>query len=74
MLSYRIPAIEWLVSAPPLQIVRDGKILWRNMRRELVTKEELMGHLRELGIDDVSEVKAAYVEGEGRISAVRYDK
>jgi len=70
-LSFRIPLIERLVSAPPLQVVRDGKLLRRNMRREWLTEEELMGHLRELGIEDLSEVKAAYVEGEGHITAVR---
>lgn len=70
-LSFHVPLIERLVSAPPLQVVRDGKLLRRNMRREWLTEDELMGHLRELGIEDLSEVKAAYVEGEGQITAVR---
>ena len=70
-LSYHLPFVEWLVSAPPLQVVRDGQLLRRNMRREFITEEELVSHLRQLGIDDVQDVKAAYVEGEGKITAVR---
>jgi uncharacterized membrane protein YcaP (DUF421 family) len=70
-LSYRLPFVERLVASPPLQVVRDGRFLRRNMRRELLTEEELMSHIREQGIDDISEVKVAYVEGEGKITAVR---
>jgi uncharacterized membrane protein YcaP (DUF421 family) len=70
-LSYRLTFIEWLVSSPPLPVVRNGKFLRRNMRKEFLTEEELMGHLREHGIDDVSQVKAAYVESEGKITAIR---
>ncbi len=69
-LSYRYPFIETLVSSPPLQVVRDGRILWRNLRREFITEEELMGHLRAQGFDDVADVKAAYVESEGAVTAV----
>lgn len=70
MLSYHFAAIEKLVSAPPLQIVKNGKLLRRNMRREYLTEEELMEHLRKEGIDNLNDVKAAYVEGEGHITVV----
>ena len=70
-LSYRFPAVARLTAADPLQIVRDGQLLRRNMRREFITEEELMSHLRECGIDDLRDVKSAYVEGEGKITAVR---
>ncbi|SNB46255.1 DUF421 domain-containing protein [Geobacter sp. DSM 9736] len=69
-LSYRVRFIERLVSAPPLQIIRDGQLLRRNMRRELLTEEELMSYLRQQGFDRVEEVKAAYVEGEGKITVI----
>lgn len=71
LLSYHVPFIERLVSAPPLQVVKNGKLLRRNMRREYLTEEELMEHLRKEGIDDVGKVKAAFVEGEGHITVVQ---
>lgn len=69
-LSYRIPFVERLVSARPVQIVRGGKLVRRNLRQEFLTEEELMSHLRREGIDDIKDVKAAFVESEGTISVV----
>jgi uncharacterized membrane protein YcaP (DUF421 family) len=73
-LSFHLPFVEKLVSAPPLQIIKNGRLLKRNMRREYLTEEELTDHLRLEGIDDVGEVKAAYVEGDGKISVVARKK
>ena len=73
-LSYYVPFVEKLVSPPPLQIIKNGRLLKRNMRREYLTEEELTDHLRLEGIDDISEVKAAYVEGDGKISVVARKK
>ena len=69
-MSYRFPAIERQFSAPPIEVIRDGKLLRRNMRREYLTEEELMSFLRAEGIDDLADVKLAHVESEGRISVV----
>jgi uncharacterized membrane protein YcaP (DUF421 family) len=71
LLSYRLPFVEPFVSSPPLQLIRDGELLWRNMRREYVTEVELMIHLRREGIEDPKEVKAAYVEGKGKITVIK---
>jgi uncharacterized membrane protein YcaP (DUF421 family) len=73
-LSYRVPFIERLVSAPPLQVIRDGKLLRHNMRRELLTEEELMGQLRQQGMDNLCEIKTAFVEGDGQISIIKRHK
>jgi len=70
-LSFRLPILERLISAPPLQIVRNGQLLRRNMRREFLTAEELMDHLRQQGIEDLQEVKDAFVESEGEITVIR---
>jgi uncharacterized membrane protein YcaP (DUF421 family) len=69
-LSYRVPAIERLVSSPPMPVVRNGILLRRNMRREYLTEEELMSHLRMEGIDTLEDVKSATIEGDGRLSVI----
>jgi uncharacterized membrane protein YcaP (DUF421 family) len=69
-----VPFIERLVSAPPLQVIRDGKLLRRNMRRELLTEEELMSQLRQQGMDNLNEIKTAFVEGDGQISIIKRHK
>jgi len=70
VLSFRFRFVERLVSAPPLQIVRDGQLLLRNMRRELITKDELMDQLRQHGVESLDQVKAAYVESEGKLTVI----
>lgn len=69
-LSYKFPWFSRLIESPPLPLIRDGKLLRKNMRRELITDEELMSQLREQGLDRVGKVKEAYMEPDGHISVV----
>src|SRR5215210_3414654 len=41
-LGYRFPRIERFLHPPPLPLVKDGCLLRRNMRQELVTLDEMM--------------------------------
>src|SRR5690606_29753137 len=66
-LSFHIPFLERLISGSPVQVVRDGRLLRRNMRREYLTEDELMAQLRRQGIEKVEDVKVAYIEGEGQL-------
>jgi len=43
------------------------------MREEFVTVEELMAQLREKGLEDCRDVKAAYREADGHISIIPRD-
>lgn len=67
-LSYRSALVGRLVHPRPLPLIVDGELRRRQMRSELVTYEELMSQLRLHGLNDVSQVRRAYVEGNGRIS------
>jgi uncharacterized membrane protein YcaP (DUF421 family) len=73
-LSYRVPFIERLLAFPPLRIIRNGELLRRNMRREFLTEEEVMSQLRQQGISNLREVKAAYVEAHGNITVIKRKK
>jgi uncharacterized membrane protein YcaP (DUF421 family) len=72
-LQYHVPFLERLIREPKLKLIDGGKLLRRNMRAELITFEELMAQLREEGVEDCAEVKAAYVEADGTISILRYE-
>ena len=39
----------------------------------MITAEELNSQLRQQGVQNCSEVKEAYIEGDGRISIIRQD-
>ncbi|MDT5158214.1 MAG: hypothetical protein QOC99_1377 [Acidobacteriota bacterium] len=73
-LGYKYPWFERLIEPPRLPLIRNGKLLRRNMRRELITESELMGQVREQGLDDLSKVKEAYIESDGRISVVEREE
>ena len=73
-LGYKIPAFQRFMRPEPLALVRDGEMLPHNMRKEFITEEELMAQLRKQGVDDVGDVKRAYIEGDGSISVMTYDK
>ncbi|MGH7278040.1 MAG: DUF421 domain-containing protein [Candidatus Rokuibacteriota bacterium] len=70
-LGSTVPVLQGLIHPSPLLLVRDGRLLRRNMRRELVTDEELWSALRQHGIRDLGEVKEAYMEGDGKLSVFR---
>lgn len=69
-LGYHLPAFGKLIHPKPLPLVKDGRLLLRNMRRELITRDELHSRLREEGIESLDDVKHCYVEGDGRISVI----
>ncbi len=71
-LAYRIPWMDHLVHPPALPLITEGKLDRRNLRKELITIEELMSSLRENGVDSVEEVRSARMEGDGQISVVAY--
>ncbi|MFC0507780.1 DUF421 domain-containing protein [Micromonospora costi] len=72
--AYRWPAAARLIRPSSLVLVRDGRMLHRNMRRELITDEELRQQLREQGIDDVAKVREARMESDGQLSVTTRTK
>jgi uncharacterized membrane protein YcaP (DUF421 family) len=67
-LAYLSPFCARILEPPPLMVVNNGKMIRRNMRAEFLTTEELMSQLRLQGIEDIHQVKRAYIESDGRIS------
>lgn len=73
-LSYRFRWMERLLQARPLLLIDDGKVLYRNMRKEFVTREELKTQLREQGLDGPEKVKKAFIESDGKLSIIPFDE
>jgi uncharacterized membrane protein YcaP (DUF421 family) len=73
-LGHRFPRIERIVHPQALPLIEDGRLLHARMREELLTEEELKSQLRLQGVADLSEVKVAYMEGDGRISVISKEK
>jgi uncharacterized membrane protein YcaP (DUF421 family) len=60
-----------LVHAKPLLIVKDGKLIRMNMKKELLTTDEVMSQIRAEGVADLKDVKEARMEGDGHISVIK---
>ena len=67
-----VSIFQHLVQEPPTCLIRDGKLLWQNLRREMISLEELKTQLRQQDITDLSQVFEAYLETDGAISALTF--
>ncbi len=63
-----------LICGYPTVIIRDGKVLQRNMARNRFTVDELLEQLRSQGYSDLTAVKYAVLETSGQVSVLPYTK
>ncbi len=73
LLGAHVPFVRRLLHSEPVEVIRDGEILVRNLRREFMTEDELRAQLRLQGVESEREVAHAYVEHDGRMSVIRKD-
>ena len=71
-MSFRFPRFARFTEAPPVILVRHGRLVKRNLRREMITEEELTSQLRQNGVEALNEVKRAMLEPDGNLSVIRY--
>ena len=69
-LPLRSQVIERLTYPPPVSLFEHTKMNRSNMRKQFVTQEQLLSMMREHGIDDLSKVKAIFIEGSGHVSVI----
>ena len=72
-LAYRYPRFSRLVQPAPLLLIKNGRMLRKNMRQEMITEEELNSQLRQQGIEDLSQIKKCYLEGDGQVSVIKHE-
>jgi uncharacterized membrane protein YcaP (DUF421 family) len=72
--AFRFDKLHQLLEAPPLLLVDRGRILHRNLRQEFLNVADLMGQLRQHGIEDLRDVQRAFMESDGRISVIKVRK
>jgi uncharacterized membrane protein YcaP (DUF421 family) len=70
-LSWRFPRTRPYLSPPSLTLIRDGRLIPQNLRKELITEDELKAQLREHEIEDYADIRLATLEGDGRLSVLK---
>lgn len=73
-MSYHVPALRRILQAGRSPLIIDGVINQRALRREFMSREELMAELRLHGITSVEAVARAYLEENGMVSVIRRDE
>lgn len=69
-LAFFFPKLRRWLEPDKILLVRDGVMQRRGMRHEYITTDELMSELRLHGVDDVRQVRRAYMESDGKISVL----
>ena len=69
-LGYHSAFFNRILNLPPLLLIKDGAPIQGNLRKELISPDELMSKLREKGVTDISRIKEAYMESDGQISII----
>jgi uncharacterized membrane protein YcaP (DUF421 family) len=69
-LDHRFPGLH-LVTSAPLLLIRNGRVMRRNLEKERITEQELLSQLRQHGFEKPDEVSKAYIEGDGKMSIIR---
>lgn len=69
-LGYRIPRLQRFFDPPSLLLAESGRTIPANMRKELVTEDELMRQLRLRGLERLEQVERAYLEGDAGVSII----
>lgn len=69
-LGYKYPLLQKFLNPPPLLLVKNGRLIERNLAKELITEEEIMSQLRQQGVELLKDVKIAYMEADGGISVI----
>jgi uncharacterized membrane protein YcaP (DUF421 family) len=68
--TYLFPKAKDLLDGAPRVIVRDGELIAENMRRDRLTRAEILSEMRLAGIGRLSEVAWAILEPQGKISFI----
>lgn len=70
-LSVRSQRFEGLIKAEPVLLVRKGAFLDAALRRERITREEVLAAVRAQGSADIARVSAVVLETDGSISVIQ---
>jgi uncharacterized membrane protein YcaP (DUF421 family) len=70
-LTFRSKRAERLVEHTPTVLVRHGRVLWDNVRREHITPAEFRSALRQQGVISLRRIRFVLLEEDGKLSIIR---
>jgi uncharacterized membrane protein YcaP (DUF421 family) len=67
---YRHPGLDQKIEGSPTLLVKDGRLLRRNLKRELITVEELRAMIHRQGVDRIEDCSEVILETSGVITVI----
>ncbi|MGI9091184.1 MAG: DUF421 domain-containing protein [Gemmatimonadaceae bacterium] len=71
LLSDKFEFFKKIIEPKAILLIENGKLMRRNMNKEMITYDELMSQLRQQGIENYREVKQCRLESDGHFSVIR---
>lgn len=71
--TYLFPKLKNALEGEPRVIVKNGKIIEANLRRDRLTRDEILSEMRLAGIGRLADVEWAILEPQGKISFISKD-
>ena len=62
-----------IISGTPVKVIEEGRIIEKNLKKEIFTLSDLLEALRIAGYSDLSEIREAILEKSGQLSVYGYD-
>ncbi len=69
--AFRVAAVRTFVHPERKRLVANGRVIRKVLAEELMTEDELLTQIRLNGVEDIGEVQAAYLEGNGEVSVIK---
>ncbi len=73
LLLFRSNKARRIISGTPVTLIKEGKILEENLKKEIFTLSDLLEAVRIAGYTDLSQVREAILETNGELSVYGYD-
>lgn len=73
MLTMRDKTMARLIDGVAHRLVADGQIDWNGLKRARVTEEELYAELRQACVEQLGQVRRAYLETDGEVSVFLFE-
>jgi uncharacterized membrane protein YcaP (DUF421 family) len=70
-ISWRFPATRSILKPPGLTLIKEGQILSKNLRKEMLSEDELKSQLRQQEVENYTDVRLSMLEGDGRLSVLK---
>jgi uncharacterized membrane protein YcaP (DUF421 family) len=67
---YRHPTLDRKIEGEPVTLVKDGQVVRENLRRELITEEELLAVIHRQGVDRIEACAEVILEASGTITVL----